>query len=101
MGSLHAAYAAAGAIVTVFFLWPAAEAVQSSFYLEDPFGFGATFVGFDNFVDTADLNSDYGRVARFTAVFHLLRDLPLPRHCAALAVKADKVCAEVPPTRPC
>ncbi|MEP3670358.1 MAG: glycerol-3-phosphate ABC transporter permease, partial [Roseibium sp.] len=29
------------AIVTLFFLWPAAEAVQSSFYLEDPFGFGS------------------------------------------------------------
>ena len=33
------------AIIFVFFYWPSVQAIQSSFYLEDPFGFGATFVG--------------------------------------------------------
>ena len=38
-------------IILIFFYWPAAQAVQSSFYLQDPFGFGSTFVGADNYTD--------------------------------------------------
>lgn len=78
------------AIVTIFFLWPAAEAVQSSFYLEDPFGFGSTFVGLDNFTDTLT-SSDYGRVARFTAVFTFFVTFLSLGIALLLAVKADKV----------
>src|SRR5262245_45743206 len=33
----------------VFFLWPAGEAVWSSLTRQDPFGFGASFVGLENF----------------------------------------------------
>ncbi|MTI44546.1 ABC transporter permease subunit [Roseibium hamelinense] len=77
-------------IVAIFFLWPAAEAVRSSFYLEDPFGFGATFVGFDNFIDTVT-SSDYARVARFTTVFTLLVTFLSLGIALLLAVKADKV----------
>ena len=55
-------------IVVVFFLWPSAEAVRSSFYLEDPFFGNATFVGLENYVDALTA-SDYGRSARFTAAF--------------------------------
>ncbi|NUS68870.1 MAG: sugar ABC transporter permease, partial [Ensifer adhaerens] len=36
------------AIIFVFFYWPSVQAIQSSFYLEDPFGFGSTFVGMTN-----------------------------------------------------
>ncbi|WP_103220799.1 ABC transporter permease subunit [Roseibium marinum] len=78
------------AIVAVFFLWPAAEAVRSSFYLEDPFGFGSTFVGFDNFVDTVT-STNYGRVARFTGVFTFLVTILSLGAALLLAVKADKV----------
>ncbi|GGB47158.1 glycerol-3-phosphate transporter permease [Roseibium aquae] len=78
------------AIVGIFFLWPAAEAVRSSFYLEDPFGFGSTFVGFDNFVDTVT-SSDYGRTARFTAVFTFFVTFLSLAIALLLAVKADKV----------
>ncbi len=77
-------------IVAVFFLWPAAEAVRSSFYLEDPFGFGSTFVGFDNFVDMVT-STDYGRVARFTAVFTFFVTFLSLAIALLLAVKADKV----------
>jgi len=77
-------------IVTIFFLWPAAEAVRSSFYLEDPFGFGSTFVGFDNFVDTVT-NSDYSRVASFTAVFTFFVTFLSLGIALLLAVKADAV----------
>lgn len=77
-------------IVGIFFLWPAAQAVQSSFYLEDPFGFGSTFVGFDNFVDTVT-STDYSRVAKFTAVFTFLVTFFSLALALLLAVKADKV----------
>ena len=36
-------------VVFIFFYWPSVQAIQSSFYLEDPFGFAATFVGLDNY----------------------------------------------------
>ncbi|MEL6482309.1 MAG: hypothetical protein AAFQ75_12730, partial [Pseudomonadota bacterium] len=59
------------AIVFIFFYWPAAEAIRSSFYLEDPFGFGQTFVGLDNYTDAVS-NGQYQRVAIFTFWFTLL-----------------------------
>ena len=37
------------AIICLFFYWPAWQALKSSFYLQDPFGFGSTFVGWDNY----------------------------------------------------
>lgn len=77
-------------IVAIFFLWPAAEAVRASFYLEDPFGFGSTFVGLDNFKDTLS-SSNYASVARFTAVFTVLVTFFSLGFALLLAVKADKV----------
>ncbi|WP_421723338.1 ABC transporter permease subunit [Bauldia sp.] len=77
-------------IVFIFFYWPAAEAIQSSFYLEDPFGFGATFVGFDNFT-TALSSPTYQRTAAFTAVFTVLVAFFALSIALLLAVKADKV----------
>ncbi len=37
------------AITIIFFLWPAGQAVRSSFEREDPFGFRTTFIWFDNY----------------------------------------------------
>lgn len=37
------------AITMVFFLWPAYQALEQSFFLEDPFGLSRTFIGLDNF----------------------------------------------------
>ena len=31
------------AVIVIFFYWPSVQAISSSFYLEDPFGFGSTF----------------------------------------------------------
>jgi len=49
------------AITIVFFLWPAAQAIKSSFEREDPFGFRTTFIWFENyrrlFADPEYLNS--------------------------------------------
>ncbi|MCP8884424.1 sn-glycerol-3-phosphate ABC transporter permease UgpA [Devosia sp. XJ19-1] len=37
------------AVTLVFFIWPAAQAVKSSFEREDPFGFRTTFIWFENY----------------------------------------------------
>ncbi|MRX52331.1 sn-glycerol-3-phosphate ABC transporter permease UgpA [Paracoccus sp. S-4012] len=55
-------------VTAVFFLWPAGQAIWTSFRREDPFGLNTTFVGLANyrrlFTDGAWLNS-----AAVTAVF--------------------------------
>ena len=77
-------------IIAVFFYWPAFEALRSSFYLADPFGFGATFVGFDNYLSL--LNSvEYRRTALFTLVFVALVSFFSLAIALILAVKADRV----------
>ncbi|QUS56140.1 ABC transporter permease subunit [Pseudovibrio brasiliensis] len=77
-------------IVGVFFLWPAAEAIRASFYLEDPFGFGSTFVGLDNFKDVVTA-SEYGRTAWFTLIFSAAVTFFSLSIALLLAVKADNV----------
>ena len=77
-------------IVVIFFYWPAAEAIRSSFYLEDPFGFGSTFVGVDNYTDALS-NSEYRRVAWFTLWFTLAVTFFSLLIALVLAVKADAV----------
>jgi sn-glycerol 3-phosphate transport system permease protein len=58
------------AITIIFFLWPAGQAVKSSFEREDPFGFRTTFVWFQNysrlFAEPEYLNA-LGRSALFAA----------------------------------
>jgi sn-glycerol 3-phosphate transport system permease protein len=76
--------------VAVFFLWPSAEAVRSSFFIEDPFFGNATFVGVDNYVDALTA-SDYARSARFTAVFTVVISLLSLAIALMLAVSADAV----------
>ncbi|KAA0969047.1 ABC transporter permease subunit [Aureimonas fodinaquatilis] len=78
------------AVIFIFFYWPSAQAISSSFYLEDPFGFGSTFVGMDNYVD-ALTSAEYQRIARFTAVFTILVTAFSLGIGLLLAVKADQV----------
>lgn len=78
------------AIVAIFFYWPSVQAVTSSFYLEDPFGFGATFVGLDNYTDVLKSN-EYRQIAGFTAVFAATVTALSLGLGLLLAVKADKV----------
>ena len=77
-------------IVVIFFYWPAAEAIRSSFYLEDPFGFGSTYVGIDNYADAIS-NGEYQRIARFTVWFTVLVTFFSLAIALLLAVKADTV----------
>ncbi|ODT80442.1 MAG: glycerol-3-phosphate transporter permease [Pelagibacterium sp. SCN 64-44] len=37
------------AVTLIFFIWPALQAVKSSFEREDPFGFRTTFIWFENY----------------------------------------------------
>ena len=63
------------AITIIFFIWPAVQAVKSSFEREDPFGFRTTFVWFENYsrvlMDPLYLNS-VGRTAIFALCVTLL-----------------------------
>ena len=58
-------------VVAVFFYWPSVQAVTSSFYIEDPFGFGSTFVGLENYKDVVS-GSEYRSIAGFTALFSVV-----------------------------
>ncbi len=78
------------AIIAVFFYWPAIYAVQSSFYLQDPFGFGSTFVGMANYTDLIG-NAEYLKIATFTLIFTLLVTFFSLTLALLLAVKADNV----------
>jgi sn-glycerol 3-phosphate transport system permease protein len=64
--------------------------VQSSFYLQDPFGFGSTFVGADNYTDLLG-NAEYKRIAWFTVIFTVSVTFLSLSLALLLAVKADKV----------
>jgi sn-glycerol 3-phosphate transport system permease protein len=78
------------AIIFVFFYWPSVQAIQSSFYLEDPFGFGSTFVGLSNYSDALG-SVQYQSIARFTVVFTVLVTFLSLGIGMLLAVKADAV----------
>ncbi len=77
-------------IIGIFFYWPAGWAIQSSFYLQDPFGFGSTYVGAENYTRLAG-SSEYRKVAWFTLIYTALVTFLSLGIALLLAVKADKV----------
>ena len=77
-------------IVLVFFFWPSWQAIQSSFYLEDPFGFSSSFVGLENYQNALG-SREYARTARFTVLFTAVVTLLSLALALLLAVKADAV----------
>jgi len=78
------------AVTLIFFIWPALQAVKSSFEREDPFGFKTTFVWFENytrlFAEAGYLNS----LSR-TAVFAVLVTLLSMSLSLILAVAVNRV----------
>ncbi|NWJ24618.1 ABC transporter permease subunit [Rhizobium sp. RM] len=78
------------AVIFIFFYWPSVQAVQSSFYIEDPFGFGSTFVGMSNYWDVM-FSPEYLGIAKFTVVFTVLVTFFSLALGLLLAVKADAV----------
>ncbi|CAN7563771.1 ABC transporter permease subunit [Rhizobium sp. LjRoot258] len=78
------------AVIFIFFYWPSVQAVKSSFFLEDPFGFGSSFVGLDNYRGILE-STEYRSIAGFTAVFTALVTFFSLSFGLLLAVKADAV----------
>lgn len=78
------------AVIAIFFYWPSVQAVTSSFYIEDPFGFGSTFVGTDNYTDALG-SAEYRSIAGFTAFFTFAVTVLSLAAGLLLAIKADAV----------
>ena len=77
-------------IIGVFFYYPAVEAVRLSFYLEDPFGLGSTFVGLENFAGLFR-SQPYRQAAWFTAWYTVLVSALSMAIALMLAVKVDRL----------
>ncbi|MCV3273834.1 ABC transporter permease subunit [Roseobacter sinensis] len=77
-------------IIAIFFYWPAGYAIQSSFYLQDPFGFGSTYVGLENY-SRLTTSRTYLSSFWFTVIFTTLVTFFSLAIALLLAVKADKV----------
>jgi len=77
-------------IITIFFLWPSAQAIYQSFLLEDAFGLSSQFVWFKNYSDTI-LNASWLQSASFTLVFSSLVTFLSLALALLLAVKANEV----------
>ncbi|WP_193184679.1 ABC transporter permease subunit [Nisaea sediminum] len=78
------------AIIMIFFVWPAAQAIYQSFMLEDPFGLSSQFAGFDNFREVLS-SAHYATSAVFTLVFSALVAFLSMAIALLLAVKADGI----------
>lgn len=77
-------------IILIFFVWPAWESIRISFFMEDPFGLGSTFVGLQNYFDIFH-NNFYLQSIQFTLIFSVLVTFFSLAIALLLAVKADKV----------
>lgn len=77
-------------VIAIFFYWPAVFGIQSSFYLEDPFGFSSSFVGLGNYANLF-ASAQYLKVAVFTVGFTVVVTFLSLSIALLLAVKADKV----------
>jgi sn-glycerol 3-phosphate transport system permease protein len=77
-------------VISVFFFWPAAQAILQSFQLQDAFGTSTEWVGLDNF---RRLFNDPGYLASFktTALFSVLVACLGIGLSLALAVFADRI----------
>src|SRR3954447_19078027 len=78
------------AVTTVFFFWPAAQAVLQSLRREDAFGLSAQFVGLDNFAAVL-AEPAYVNSIEITALFSLCVAVLALAPGLLLAVMADRV----------
>lgn len=78
------------AVTLVFFIWPSYQALESSFFLEDAFGFTRIFVWFDNY---KELFADPGYIKSFrtTLIFGISVTFLAMSIALLLATAADKV----------
>jgi sn-glycerol 3-phosphate transport system permease protein len=78
------------AITSVFFFWPAFQAVKQSLYREDPFGLSSAFVGLENF-QAVLTDPNYLHSMRVTVVFSLSVAVAALAAALLLAVMTDRV----------
>ena len=78
------------AVTLVFFVWPAAQALYQSVFVEDAFGTSVEFVGLQNFKALWD-DPHYAQSFRVTAVFSVAVALLGLSVSLMLAVFADRV----------
>ncbi len=77
-------------VTFLFFFWPAAQAMKSSFEREDPFGFTTAFIGFENYV-TILSDPAYLKSLLTTAVFSISVTVVSMSISLLLAVCVDRV----------
>jgi sn-glycerol 3-phosphate transport system permease protein len=77
------------AITTIFFYWPASQAVWQSFLQQDAFGLKTSFVGFENYVELLK-NAEYYKALATTLIFSAAVAFLSLSIALFLAVQADK-----------
>lgn len=77
-------------ITGVFFLWPSAQAIWTSFRREDPFGLNTTFVGLANYTRLFE-SGEWLRSAGLTLVFALSVTVLAMVTALVLALAANRV----------
>lgn len=77
-------------IISIFFLWPSAQAIYQSFLLEDAFGLSSQFVWFKNYTDTI-WSDAWLQAAGFTMIFSALVTFLSLAIALLFAVKANEV----------
>ena len=78
------------AVTVVFFFWPSYQALESSFFLEDAFGFAREWVGLLNYTELFN-DPGYLRSFRTTMIFGLSVAFLAMSLALALAVAANRV----------
>ena len=77
-------------IISVFFFWPASQALLQSLHLEDPFGMSREFIGLDNFRRLVN-DPTYHASFKITAQFSVLVAVIGLSLALVLAIFADRV----------
>lgn len=78
------------AVTAIFFLWPAGQAIWTSFRREDPFGLNTTFVGLTNYTKLFS-NNEWLQSASLTVVFAISVTLLAMVGALVLALAANRV----------
>ncbi len=78
------------AIICVFFYWPSWQAIESSFYLEDAFGFSRKWIGLRNYTELWS-EAGYLKSFRTTLIFGLAVTFLSMSMALLFATAADRV----------
>lgn len=77
-------------ILLIFLYWPIIQTFRDAFTIQDPFGFGAYFAGFENF-DLIFSDPSYFTAFKFTIIYSFVITLITGSIGLLLAVQANSV----------